>query len=73
VPCAAASAEASEQQAKLDVAAAVYASVLPMMGARAGRVTDMLLAALTAAELHAALHAPEIMRERVQNMALLLQ
>jgi hypothetical protein len=44
-----------------------------MMGARAGRVTDMLLAALTAAELRAALHAPEMMRERVQNMALLLQ
>ncbi len=75
VPCAAA-AEAldkvAEEQAKLDMAAAVYASVLPVMGTRAGRVTDMLLTSLTAHELRDALHAPHVMHAQVQRMASLL-
>ena len=79
VPCAAAPSssssaadEALEEQAKLEAAAAVYARVLPMMGARAGRVTDMLLTALTAAELRQALHAQDGLHAHAQRMASLL-
>ena len=64
--------EALEEQAKLEAAAAVYARVLPMMGARAGRVTDMLLTALTAAELRQALHAQDGLHAHAQRMASLL-
>ena len=78
VPCAAAPSssssadEALEEQAKLEAAAAVYARVLPMMGARAGRVTDMLLTALTAAELSEALHAQDGLHAHAQRLASLL-
>jgi hypothetical protein len=50
----------------------VYAAVLPAMGPRAGRVTDMLLTALTAAELRAALAAQGELQEHARRLAALL-
>ena len=75
VPCTAAAEavnNAAEEQAKLDAAADVDAGVLLVMGARAGRVTEMLLAAFTAAELRAALDAPDVLQALAQCMAVLL-
>lgn len=62
----------AEEQAKFEVAAEVYASVLPTMGLRAGRVTDMLLASLTAAELRAALDVQGDLQTHAQRLASLL-
>jgi hypothetical protein len=62
----------AEEQAKLEVATAVYACVLPVMGARAGRVTDMLLTSLTFSELRAALDAPGELQAQAQCLMSLL-
>jgi hypothetical protein len=72
VPAAAAADSTAEEQAKLEVATQVYARVLPLMGAGAGRVTDMLLASLTASELRAALDVQGELQARVQRLASLL-
>jgi hypothetical protein len=58
--------------AKLEAAPEVYASLLPSMGTRAGRVTDMLLAALTAAELRAALQCEGGLQAHAERLASVL-
>ncbi len=75
VPCAVAATvpdNITQEQVKLDVAARVYASVLPLMGVRAGRITDMLLTSLTADELRAALGEQGELQAHAQRMACLL-
>lgn len=75
VPCAVAAAvpdNMAEELAKLELAADVYASVLPVMGLRAGRVVDMLLTALTAADLRAALDVEGELLAHAQRLASLL-
>jgi hypothetical protein len=62
----------AEELAKLELAADVYASVLPVMGLRAGRVVDMLLTALTAADLRAALDVEGELLAHAQRLASLL-